>query len=315
MNYRFEKDHVVTIKDFTVDEMESIFELADEMIPIAEGEKKDDDLYGKLLTTLFYEPSTRTRLSFEGAMKRLGGRCIGFAKPGTSSAKKGETLADTIRVAAGYADVIVLRHHHEGAARLASKFSDVPVINAGDGANQHPTQTFLDLYTIQKTCGEIDNLKIGFIGDLRYSRTIHSLAEALSLFDLHKMYFISPEALKAPEYLLEELKEHEVQYHQFDKPDAILSELDVLYCTRIQEERFADRLEFEQVKSCYRIKKKLLEKCGAKESLKIMHPLPRVDELDTDIDSSQHAVYFQQAKNGVPVRQALLAMVLDKNFS
>lgn len=310
MNYRFEKDHVVTIKDFTVDEMESIFELADEMIPIAEGEKKDDDLYGKLLTTLFYEPSTRTRLSFEGAMKRLGGRCIGFAKPGTSSAKKGETLADTIRVAAGYADVIVLRHHHEGAARLASKFSDVPVINAGDGAGHHPTQTLLDLFTIKEEKKKISGNHIGIAGDLKYGRTVHSLTNALAMYDT-ELSFISPPSLKMPKEILKELDKKDIPHHEVDYIEEVLEELDVLYMTRIQKERFPSSKDYEEVTRSFHLEKDMLERESVKDDMVILHPLPRVDEISADVDETPHAKYFQQAANGIPIRMALLKLLTE----
>ncbi len=268
-------------------------------------------LQGHVLGLMFVEVSTRTRLSFASAMMRLGGQVLDFGDPERSSFKKGEGLSDTIRVMAGYCDVIAIRHPWEGAARLAAEVSGLPVINAGDGANQHPTQTFLDLYTIQKTHGGIDGLTVGFLGDLRYSRTVQSLAGAMSHFDCRQC-FISPESLRAPQHVLEELEERGVQHEQFSDLGEVLPQLDILYCTRIQEERFADRLEYEQVKSSYRVDRALLEHCGVKETLRIMHPLPRVDELSEDLDATPYAVYFQQARNGIPVRQALLAMVLGK---
>ncbi len=302
-------ENVISIRDFDRDGLLSILEMA----RAAEGTNNPDLLKGHVLGIMFIEPSTRTRLSFAAAMVRLGGEVLDFGDPSRSSLQKGESLADTLKTFSSYCDVMTIRHPLEGVARLAAQIAGIPVINAGDGANQHPTQTFLDLYTIQKTCGRLDNLKVGFIGDLRYSRTVHSLAEALSWFE-DELYFISPEVLKAPGYLLEELEEKEVVYDHFNSPEDVLPELDVLYCTRIQEERFADRLEYEQVKSCYRIRKSLLEECGVKESLKIMHPLPRVDELADDIDNTPYGVYFQQARNGIPIRQALLSMLLQKNI-
>ncbi len=299
--------NVISIRDFDRDGLLDILDKARMM----EEQPRPELLRGYLLGNMFIEPSTRTRLSFASAMARLGGDVLDFGDPARSSLKKGESLADTIRIFAGYCDVMAIRHPWEGVARHGAQIAGIPVINAGDGSNQHPTQTFLDLYTIKKTCGRLDGLEIGFIGDLRYSRTVHSLAEALSRFD-GSLCFISPEALKAPDYLLDELDEKGTDYEQFDRPDDVLPRLDVLYCTRIQEERFADRLEYEEVKNCYRIQKELLEVCGVKKTLKIMHPLPRVDELSTDIDATGHAVYFEQAKNGIPVRQALLAMALGK---
>ncbi|MEF8874718.1 MAG: aspartate carbamoyltransferase [Candidatus Thermoplasmatota archaeon] len=308
MKEELKNEHVVTIKDFTVAELDTIFDLADEMIPVAEGEKKNDDLYGKLLATLFYEPSTRTRLSFEGAMKRMGGRCIGFAKPGTSSAKKGETLADTIRVASGYADLIVLRHHREGAARLASKFSDVPVINAGDGAGHHPTQTLLDLFTIREEKGEISDNHIGIAGDLKYGRTVHSLTHALSMYDT-ELTFISPPSLRMPEEILKGL--NGISYHEVDTIEETLEDLDVLYMTRIQRERFPSSKDYEEVARSYHIEKKMLDKIDTKSDLTILHPLPRVDEITADVDPTPYAKYFRQAANGIPVRMALLKLLME----
>ncbi len=298
---------VVSIRDFDRDALLAFLS----KVRLMEQSPRADLLRGHVLGNMFIEPSTRTRLSFASAMARLGGDVIDFGDPERSSLKKGESLSDTIRIFADYCDVMVIRHPWEGVARLGAQIAGIPVINAGDGSNQHPTQTFLDLYTIEKTCGGLEGLNVGFIGDLRYSRTVHSLAEALSRFD-NTLDFISPEALRAPEHLLDELKESGTACEQYEHPEEILSRLDVLYCTRIQEERFADRLEYEQVKSCYRIQKELLESCGVKKTLRIMHPLPRVDELSPDVDDTPHAAYFQQAANGIPVRQALLAMVLGK---
>jgi len=298
---------VISIRDFDRQGIEGVLEVAAQM----EERPHPRLLDGCVLGLMFIEPSTRTRLSFASAMLRLGGQVLDFGDPERSSFKKGESLADAVRMVSGYCDVIVIRHPWEGAARMTTEISGLPVINAGDGSNQHPTQTFLDLYTIQKTHGGMDGLSVGFVGDLRYSRTVHSLAGALAHFDC-RQYFISPEVLRVPSHVLEELAEREVRCEEFrDLPD-ILAQLDVLYCTRIQEERFADRLEYEQVKSSYRVDRALLEQCRVKDSLRIMHPLPRVDELSEDVDSTPHAVYFQQARNGIPVRQALLAMVLGK---
>ncbi len=308
MSAKFKKDHVVAIDDFTADDIKSIIELGEEMIPVAEGEKTRNDFDGKILATLFFEPSTRTRLSFEAAMKRMGGRCIGFARPGTSSAKKGETLADTIRVAAGYADIIVLRHPQEGAAKLASNFSDVPVINAGDGAGHHPTQTLLDLFTIQEEKGEISNNHIGIAGDLKYGRTVHSLTKALSMFDT-EITFISPPSLKMPEELIKMLERKDIDYHEVENITDALGALDILYMTRIQRERFPSEKDYQKVAQSYHIEKRMLDE--AKEDLKVMHPLPRVDEIKPDVDDTQNAKYFQQAANGVPVRIALLKSLME----
>jgi aspartate carbamoyltransferase catalytic subunit len=298
---------VISMRDFDQEAILRVLEQARRM----EAEPSPRLLEGYVLGVMFFEPSTRTRLSFASAMMRLGGQVLDFGDPEHSSFKKGEGLSDAIRMVAGYCDAIAIRHPWEGAARMAAEISGLPVINGGDGANQHPTQTFLDLYTIQKVHGQIDGLTLGFVGDLRYSRTVHSLAEALAHFECRQR-FISPESLRAPAHMLEELNEHEVEYEEYESLPDVLAELDVLYCTRIQEERFADRLEYEQVKSSYRVDRALLERGGAKESLRIMHPLPRVDELSEDLDDTPYAVYFQQARNGVPVRQALLGMVLGK---
>lgn len=298
---------VVSIRDFDRSEILGVLEVTARM----EAEDHFGLLEGNLLGLMFFEPSTRTKLSFASAMMKLGGQVLDFGDPEHSSLKKGESLSDTVRIVAGYCDIIAIRHPWEGAARLTAQVTGVPVINGGDGANQHPTQTFLDLYTIQKVSGGIDDLNVGYLGDLKYSRTVHSLAVALSHFDC-RQFFISPESLRVPRQLLEELEERDVEYQEHEDPETVLSELDVLYCTRIQEERFADRVEYEKVKGVYRTDRALLERCGVKDSLRIMHPLPRVDELAADVDETPYAVYFEQARNGLPVRQALLAMLLGK---
>ncbi len=295
------------MRDFERDGILHVLQHAAEM----EDHSPIDQLEGHILGVMFAEPSTRTRLSFASAMMKLGGQVLDFGAPERSSFEKGESLADTIRTLSGYCDVLALRHPWEGAARRASEMSDLPVINAGDGANQHPTQTFLDLYTIRKECNGIDGLKIGFVGDLRFSRTVHSLAEALSHFDGEQI-FIAPETLHLPSHVVDRLNKKGVAWSAYQQLDEVLSELDVLYCTRIQEERFADRMEYEQVKDSYQVNYDLLEHCGVKDELKIMHPLPRVGELSSDLDDTPYAVYFQQAHNGIPVRQALLSMVLGE---
>ncbi|MEF8834757.1 MAG: aspartate carbamoyltransferase [Candidatus Thermoplasmatota archaeon] len=309
MSPEFKKDHVVAIDDFTVEEISSILDLAEDMIPIAEGKKINKDFEGKILATLFFEPSTRTRLSFEAAMKRMGGRCIGFARPGTSSAKKGETLADTIRVAAGYADMIVLRHPQEGAAQLASNFSDVPVINAGDGAGHHPTQTLLDLFTIREEKGSISDNHIGIAGDLKYGRTVHSLTKALSMFE-SEMTFISPSSLKMPEEITDMLKRKGIEFHEVNEIKDTLDNLDLLYMTRIQRERFPSEEDYQKVAKSYHLEKNMLE--NSKNDLKVMHPLPRVDEIKPDVDDTPNARYFEQASNGVPTRMALLKLLQEE---
>lgn len=305
---KFEKDHVVSIREFSVEEIDDVLELAKEMVPIAEGEKVDNRLQGKILANLFFEPSTRTMLSFDTAMKRLGGNTIGFASPQVSSVKKGETLADTVKVAAGYADIVVLRHPQEGAARLASKFSDKPILNAGDGAGQHPTQTLLDMFTIKEEMGGISGNHIGIAGDLKYGRTVHSLTHALSLYDTD-LTFIAHPSLQMPEEILHELDERGVDYTIEEDLESAIKDIDVLYMTRIQRERFPTDEEYYKVASTYIVKKKMLE--DVKEDLIIMHPLPRVNEISEDVDDTKHARYFQQAANGVPTRMALLTLLLE----
>ncbi|MFW6197195.1 MAG: aspartate carbamoyltransferase [Thermoplasmatota archaeon] len=301
--------HIVSIKELSVDDIEPILDLAEEMVPIAEGKKKCDDLDGKILATLFFEPSTRTRLSFEAAMKRLSGKCIGFARAGTSSVKKGETLADTVRVAAGYADIIVLRHPQEGAAQLAADFSDKPVLNAGDGAGHHPTQTLLDLFTIRKEVGSISNNHIGLAGDLKYGRTVHSLTNALSKYE-SEMTFIAPQSLQLPDEIKTDLEDKGIEYHETENLEDVIDKLDVLYMTRIQRERFPSDEDYQEIASTYNVNSEMLKK--AKDDLKVMHPLPRVDEISADVDDTEHARYFEQAANGVPIRMALLKLLLEE---
>ncbi|MCX8190540.1 MAG: aspartate carbamoyltransferase [Candidatus Diapherotrites archaeon] len=298
---------IVSISDFSRNDIEIILSEAKklEKMPL---QAKKQLLFGKTVATLFFEPSTRTKLSFETAAQNLGAGVIGFADANVSSAKKGESLSDTIRVVSDYADIIVMRHYIEGAARLASEVSKKPIINAGDGSNQHPTQTLLDLYTVEKAFGKIDGLTIGLFGDLRYGRTVHSLAQALALFNDVGLVLISPETLALPDYVKKQI-EGRIKYIEAQELSEFIKELDVLYVTRIQKERFADPVEYEKVKGKYGLNKKSLEK--AKENLKVMHPLPRVDELSTDIDQTKHALYFEQAKNGVIVREALLNLLKD----
>ncbi len=296
---------IISIRDFSREEILHILDTA-ERIKKGGGRFKGI-LKDKILATLFFEPSTRTRLSFEAAMTRLGGRVIGFSDAHVSSVSKGESVADTIRIISKYADVIVMRHPLEGAARLASEVADVPVINGGDGANQHPTQTFLDLYTIREAQGMLNGLSIGFLGDLKYGRTVHSLVRAMAMFKA-KMYFVSPPGLELPDDIIGELEEEKISFKVIDSLSGVLPGLDVIYATRIQAERFPDPMDYKRVKGAYRLTKKSLK--GAKESLKILHPLPRVDELSPLIDKTPYAYYFQQAANGVPVRQALLSLVM-----
>ena len=294
---------VISIQDFDRDELVHVLDVARQMQEHSPGQL----LANKIMAALFFEPSTRTRLSFEAAMGLLGGQVLGFTDPLTSSVVKGESLPDSFRVLQGYCHILVIRHSLEGSARLAADAMDIPVINAGDGANQHPTQTFLDLYTIRQTTGRLDGLSVGFLGDLKYGRTVHSLAQALGWFDVD-LYFISPPSLAMPDHHMELLAEGGRSVHRTNDVFEVADRLDVLYCTRIQAERFPDPIEYEKVRGVYKLNRSMLEQF--KPDLRILHPLPRVDELDPDLDATPNAVYFQQAHNGVPVRQALLALLL-----
>jgi aspartate carbamoyltransferase catalytic subunit len=274
---------------------------------VDEGQYDKNALQGKILATLFFEPSTRTRMSFESAMARLGGTSLSVGSVEACSIAKGETLADTIRVVSGYADAIVIRHPKEGAARLAAEFATVPVINAGDGAGQHPSQTLLDLYTIRQSM-PIDKIDIALIGDLRYGRTAHSLASALSLYDA-RLHTISPNGLELPAGLTAELSDKGMEIIEEDDLSEVIREVDVLYVTRIQRERFPDSASYFNVASNYRITPELL--MGARNHLIILHPLPRVDEIDPRVDELPFARYFEQSRNGVPIRMAMLMRVMQ----
>lgn len=264
-------------------------------------------LEGKVIATLFFEPSTRTRLSFESAINRLGGKIVGFSDAGVTSVSKGETLHDTIRMVSSYSDLIVMRHPIEGSARFASEISSVPVINAGDGANQHPTQTMLDLYSIRKTQGTLDNLNIFMVGDLKYGRTVHSLMMAMSRWNT-TFNFISPEELKMPEEFKLYLDNLGLKYYEHLDFTDIISRADIIYMTRVQRERFSDPIEYEKVKNVYVLKNAML--ANTKPNMRILHPLPRVNEIHTDVDSNPKAYYFEQALNGVFTRQAILCSLL-----
>ena len=296
--------HLIESNDFSLAEQEQIFELADKII--ANQEAYLDACKGKLLATLFYEPSTRTRFSFEAAMLRLGGQVVGFSEPKSSSVSKGETITDTIRTIGCYADIAVMRHPKEGAPRLASKASNIPVINAGDGGHQHPTQTLTDLLTIRSLKKEIGHQIIGLCGDLKFGRTAHSLVKALSKYDNVKFIFISPPELTIPEYILEDLSEN--SYTMTDNLDEVIGDLDTLYMTRIQKERFFNEEEYLRLKGYYILTEEKLD--AAKEDMIVMHPLPRVDEISPDVDSDPRAVYFAQAKYGMYVRMALILKLL-----
>ncbi|MBN2126781.1 MAG: aspartate carbamoyltransferase [Candidatus Diapherotrites archaeon] len=304
----FSLTDVVSIADISRKEIEIVLNKAKNLEEMDKKEKSKI-LENRVVASLFFEPSTRTRLSFETAIQNLGGRVIGFADPGVSSFKKGETLSDTIKMIERYADIIVMRHFIEGAARRAAEISQVPIINGGDGANQHPTQTLLDLYTIKKEFGKIDGITIGLLGDLKYGRTVHSLAYALAKFNDAKIYCISPEQLKMPKEIIEDIK-GKVKVIETDDLNKVLPELDVLYATRIQKERFADEKDYNKVKNAFILDAGILKK--TKKQFRIMHPLPRVNEIKTELDLTPAALYFEQAANGVPVREALLAMLLGK---
>jgi aspartate carbamoyltransferase catalytic subunit len=294
---------LVSITDYSKEDYLRILSMADEF----ENHPYPDLLKNKVIATLFYEPSTRTRLSFESAVLKLGGKVIGFSDTNSSSVTKGETLYDTIRIVSNYCDLIVMRHPLEGAARFASEITTIPVVNAGDGANQHPTQTLLDLYSIQKTQGTLNNLTIMMVGDLKYGRTVHSLLMAMSQFQTN-FHFISPDELKMPaeyKYYLDRLG---LKYtEQKDFGDSVNS-ADIIYMTRVQKERFSDPIEYERTKNAYILKNRMLE--GTRDTMRVLHPLPRVNEIDQDVDANPKAYYFTQALNGIYVRQAIIASIL-----
>jgi len=294
---------LVSINDFNLEERTGILKLAAEF----EQNPRQDILKDYVVATLFFEPSTRTRLSFESAASRLGAKVIGFTDAASSSVKKGESLKDTILTVSNYSDIIVMRHPKEGSARYASEVSPVPIINAGDGSNQHPTQTMLDLYSIQKTQGKLNGLEIAFVGDLKYGRTVHSLVIALCDYNT-TFHLISPQELKLPSYVKQHIKDRKLEYHQYTELEEALPKVDILYMTRIQKERFSDPIEYEKVKNAYILENKMLE--SARENLKVLHPLPRVNEINENVDGNLKAYYFQQAQNGVYVRQALLSSIL-----
>lgn len=295
----------ISIKDLTKEEILEVLEVAKELCEAPEPELAK----GKIVGSLFFEPSTRTRLSFTSAAYRLGANVLGFDSPDATSLKKGESLRDTIKMVEAYSDVIVMRHYIEGAAKFAAEISEHPVINAGDGANEHPSQTLLDLFTIKKELGKIENIKIAFVGDLKYGRTVHSLTKALEMFAA-EFYFVAPDSIQIPKYITQELDEKGMKYHICSEYEEILKEIDVLYMTRIQRERFDDIEEYNKVSGVYKISREsILGKC--QEHMIILHPLPRVDEINIDLDDTKHALYFKQAANGVPTREAMYALALD----
>jgi len=295
---------IVSIRDFSREEIDYVLEMTDVVEPMAK--KGSHTLDGKIMATLFFEPSTRTRLSFESAMYRYGGKCLGFAEPKIASVEKGENLADTVRVVESYADVLVIRHPLEGAARLAAEFASVPVINAGTGAEEHPTQAMLDLYTMRKELGKIDGLNIVLAGDLRYGRTVHSLAYALSLYDIN-LHLVSPSLLKMKKEVLEEVKGR-IKVHELEDLSKVIPEADVIYMTRIQKERFGSLEDYEKVRGSYVLTADDLS--PAKPGMIVMHPLPRVDEIANSVDDTPHSKYFKQVWYGLLVRMSLIGLVL-----
>ena len=304
----FNLKHVISIKDFKKEYILYILNEASKLEDIAKSKDKSEELNGKILGMMFFEPSTRTKLSFETSMKRLGGECISIENSNTSSVAKGESIADTAKMLESYCDAIVIRHDLEGVSRFLSEIVNIPVINAGDGAGQHPTQTLLDLYTMKKEFGEIDGLKVALIGDLKYGRTVHSLVYALGLFNV-EITLISPNELKMPENIIHDLKEKNIKINEKNDIKDVIDDVDVLYVTRIQKERFPDYETYLKVKGAYIINKNLLEG----KDLIVMHPLPRIDEISTDVDNTKYNKYFQQAFNAVPVRMAILKNIIKNN--
>lgn len=294
---------LVSINDLSKEEIFKVLDLAEEF----EKNPSQKIMDGKVVATLFFEPSTRTRLSFESAVNRLGGRIIGFSEASSTSVSKGESLKDTILTVANYSDLIVMRHPVEGSARFASEVSPVPIINAGDGANQHPTQTMLDLYSIRKTQGTLNNQKIVMVGDLKYGRTVHSLLMAMSQFNA-SFVFIAPKELQMPQEYKLFLKESGLKYEEHTDLAENIKDADIVYMTRVQKERFSDPMDYEKVKNAYILRNHMLE--GTKENMRVLHPLPRVNEINIDVDDSNKAYYFTQALNGVYARMAIMASIL-----
>ena len=297
------KKSLISIRDFTKEEILHILETAKEF----EQNPVQDFLTGKVVASLFFEPSTRTRLSFETAVNRLGARVIGFSDASNTSQSKGETLKDTIKMVNNYVDMIIMRHPLEGSSRYASEVADVPVVNAGDGANQHPSQTLLDLYSILQTQGTLDGLTINMVGDLKYGRTTHSLLQAMSHFKT-KFVFTAPEELRMPKEYKEFLNSKGIEYIETASLEEHLNSCDILYMTRVQQERFTDPMEYERVKDCYSLNASTL--ANVKDNMKILHPLPRVNEISQDVDETPYAYYFKQAENGLYVRMAIISYLL-----
>ena len=295
--------NLISIQDFSKEEILHVLDVAKEF----EKDREQNFLAGKVVACLFFEPSTRTRLSFEAAVNRLGARVIGFPDNKNTSQSKGETLEDTIRIVSGYADMIVMRHPVEGAAAIAASVAGIPGVNAGDGANQHPTQTLLDMFAIRETQGRLDGLTINMVGDLKYGRTVHSLSEAMSDFDPH-FIFTAPEELRMPKKYLDFLAAKGIPYEETESLEAHLDDCDILYMTRVQQERFPLKEDYERVKDVYELNASMLG--GVRENMKILHPLPRVGEIHTDVDTTPYAYYFQQARGGMYVRMAVISYLL-----
>ena len=294
---------LISIYDYSPEEICHILDIAEDF----EKNRLQNLLNGRVIASLFFEPSTRTRLSFETAIQLLGGNVIGFSSTAGTSLQKGESLKDTIMMVASYADLIVMRNPVDGSARYASEVSKVPIINAGDGSNQHPTQCLLDLYSIRKTQGTLENLEITMVGDLKYGRTVHSLVQAMCNFNA-KFNFVSPVELKMPSTVIQYIKNAGLEYHEYTSLEEVIPHSDIIYMTRVQRERFPDPLEYEKVKNSYILRNDMLE--NSKPNCRILHPLPRVNEIHTDVDANPKAYYFQQAQNGLYVRQALIAAIL-----
>jgi len=299
------KKDLISITDFSKEEYLKIMELSREF----EANPSQSLLKGKVIATLFFEPSTRTRLSFETAINRLGGKIIGFSDSNSSSVSKGETLHDTIKMVSNYADLIIMRHPLEGSARYAAEVSDVPVINAGDGANQHPSQTLLDMYSIMKTQGKLDDINLFMVGDLKYGRTVHSLLMALSQFQNPIFNFVAPPELAMPDEYKLYLSQKGIRYFEHLEFNDIINQADIIYMTRVQKERFIDPVEYEKVKNVYILKNEMLG--NTKPTVKILHPLPRINEIHPDVDSNPKAYYFSQARNGVFTRMAIISHLLN----
>jgi aspartate carbamoyltransferase catalytic subunit len=306
MTTLFKTRDLISIANCSKEEIVHILSLAEEL----KRKEQPELLQGLLLGSCFFEPSTRTRLSFEAAMQRLGGKVIGFSDANTTSTAKSEKLSDTMKIISQYVDAIVIRHHLDGSARLAAEAIDIPVINGGDGTNQHPTQTLLDLFTIQECQGTLEKLSIAMCGDLKHGRTVHSLAQACAQFNV-RLYFVSPKSLEMPQHIIDDLIQRGTKFSLHGSIEEVIEKVDILYMTRVQEERFADKTEYQRLKDSFILTLNLLQR-SPKKNLRVMHPFPRVNEISREIDSTPYAYYFQQAKNGLLVRQAALGVALGR---